>query len=302
MYSRIIVPAIAVLGLIAEPSVAQELTGTLKKIKDGGAITIGHRESSVPFSYYDDKQQVIGYAMDLCNKIADAVKNELKLAKLEVKLNPVTSATRIPLIANGTVDLECGSTTNNLDRQNQVAFTITHFVTANRFVSKKSANLKTVDDLKGKTITSTSGTTNIKQITEIGAQKNLGLNILPAKDHAEAFLMVETDRAAAFVMDDILLYSFVASSKTPGDYVISNDALSVEPYGIMLMRGDAPFKKVVDAEMTRIYKSGEINAIYEKWFMKPIPPKGVNLNLPMSDSFKKVIANPTDSGDPAAYK
>src|SRR5947207_5804682 len=164
---------------------AQELTGTLKKIKDTGAITIGHRESSVPFSYYDDKQQVVGYAMDLCNKIADAVKKELKLDKLEVKLNPVTSATRIPLIANGTVDLECGSTTNNLERQQQVSFTITHFVTSNRFVSKKAANLKTVDDLKGKTIVSTSGTTNIKQITEIGAQKGLNLNILAAKDHAE---------------------------------------------------------------------------------------------------------------------
>jgi glutamate/aspartate transport system substrate-binding protein len=300
MYRSFAVPAFAALCLTATPALAQE--GTLKKIKDSGSITIGHRESSVPFSYYDDKQQVIGYAMDLCHKIADAVKKELKLQKLDVKLNPVTSATRIPLIANGTVDLECGSTTNNLERQQQVGFTITHFVTANRFVSKKASKLNTVDDLKGKTITSTSGTTNIKQITEIGAQKNLGLNILPAKDHAEAFLMVETDRAAAFVMDDILLYSLVATSKAPNDYVISKDALSVEPYGIMLRRGDDAFKKVVDGEMTRLYKSGEINAIYDKWFMKPIPPKGVNLNLPMSDQFKKVVANPTSSGDPKDYK
>ena len=280
---------------------AQELTGTLKKIKDTGAITLGHRESSVPFSYYDDNQKVIGYAMDLCYRIVDAVKANLKTDKLEVKLNPVTSATRIPLIANGTVDLECGSTTNNLERQKQVSFTITHFVTANRFVSKKSANLKTVDDLKGKTIVSTSGTTNIKQINEIGAQRQLNLNIIAAKDHAEAFLMVETDRAAAFVMDDILLYSLVATSKSPGDYVISADALSVEPYGIMLRREDPAFKKVVDDEMTKIYKTGAINGIYEKWFVKPIPPKGVNLNLPMSASFKKVVANPTDSGDPASY-
>src|ERR1700754_312536 len=257
MYRKLIVPAIAVLGFIAQPSVAQELTGTLKKIKDNNSITIGHRESSVPFSYYDDNQKVVGYAMDLCYKIADAVKKELKLPKLEVKLNPVTSATRIPLIANGTVDLECGSTTNNLERQQQVGFTITHFVTANRFVSKKADNLKTVDDLKGKTITSTSGTTNIKQITEIGAAKNLGLTILPAKDHAEAFLMVDTGRAAAFVMEDILLYSLVCPSKSPASFVISQDALSVEPYGIMLPRGDAAFKKVVDDEMTRIYKSGE---------------------------------------------
>ncbi len=302
MYRKLIVPAIAVMGFIAQPSDAQQLTGTLKKIKDNGAITIGHRESSVPFSYYDDNQKVIGYAMDLCYKIADAVKKELKLDKLDVKLNPVTSATRIPLIANGTVDLECGSTTNNIERQQQVGFTITHFVTANRFVSKKATNLKKVEDLKGSTITSTSGTTNIKQITEIGAQKNLGLNILPAKDHAEAFLMVETDRAKAFVMDDILLYSLVATAKNPADFVISTDALSVEPYGIMLQRGDDAFKKVVDAEMTRIYKSGEINAIYDKWFTKPIPPKGVNLNLPMSDQFKKVVANPTSSGDPKDYQ
>src|SRR5437762_4136566 len=195
---------LALAAFVAAPVAAQELTGTLKKIKDTGAITIGHRDSSIPFSYYDDKQNVVGYSMDICMKIVDAVKAELKMPNLQVKLNPVTSATRIPLIANGTIDLECGSTTNNLERENQVSFTITHFVTANRFVSKKSANLKTVDDLKGKTIVSTSGTTNIKQITEIGAQEGPKLNILAAKDHAEAFLMVETGRAAAFVMDDIL--------------------------------------------------------------------------------------------------
>ncbi len=301
MRFKLMLLAICAASFGANSLAAQELTGTLKKIKDTGAITLGHRESSVPFSYYDDKQKVIGYAMDLCGRVVEAVKKELKLAKLEVKLNPVTSATRIPLMANGTVDLECGSTTNNLDRQKQVAFTITHFVTANRFVSKVSSKLKTVDDLKGKTVVSTSGTTNIKQITEINGQKNLGMNILTAKDHAEAFLMVETDRAAAFVMDDILLYSLVATSKSPKDYVISAAALSVEPYGIMLRRDDPAFKKVVDAAMVATYKSGAINAIYDKWFLKPIPPKGVNLNLPMSPAFKKVVANPTDSGDPSKY-
>jgi glutamate/aspartate transport system substrate-binding protein len=292
---------VAAATLFAGPTSAQDLAGTLKKIKDTGAITLGHRESSVPFSYYDDRQQVVGYAMDLCARIVDGVKSNLKLARLDTKLNPVTSATRIPLMANGTVDLECGSTTNNLERQQQVSFTITHFVTANRFVTKKSANLKVVEDLKGKTIVSTSGTTNIKQITQIGAQKGLNLNILAAKDHAEAFLMVETGRAAAFVMDDILLYSLVAASKSPKDYVISSDALSVEPYGIMLRRDDAPFKKVVDEAMIATYRGGAINAIYDKWFLKPIPPKGLNLNVPMSDAFKKVIASPTDSGDPAVY-
>jgi glutamate/aspartate transport system substrate-binding protein len=287
---------------IAAPAGAQELTGTLKKIKDTGTITIGHRDSSLPFSYYDDKQQVVGYAMDLCMKIVDAVKTEMKMPDMKVALNPVTSATRIPLMANGTVDLECGSTTNNLERQKQVSFTITHFVTANRFVSKKANNLKTLEDLKGKTVVSTSGTTNIKQINEINTERNLGIKILPAKDHAEAFLMVETDRAQAFVMDDILLASLAANSKDPSLYQISDEALSVEPYGIMLRKDDPDFKKVVDDAMTAIYKSGEIKGIYEKWFTQPIPPKNITLNIPIGAAFQKVIDNPTSSGDPADYR
>ena len=294
-----IAAALAALAL-ALPASAQE--GTLKKIKESGAITIGHRDASVPFSYYDDKQRPIGYAMDLCHRIVDAVKKELKLQKLDVKYQLVTSANRIPLMANGTIDLECGSTTNNLERQKQVWFTITHFVTANRFVAKRSAKLNTLDDLKGKTVVSTAGTTNIKQITELNTQKNLGANIVSANGHPEAFLMVETGRAAAFVMDDILLYSLVATSKAPKNYSISKDALSVEPYGIMLRKDDEAFKKVVDAAMTQIYKSGQINGIYQKWFQKAIPPKNVNLNLPMSAQLKKVIANPTSSGDPNDYK
>ena len=281
-------------------AVAQE--GTLKKIKDAGSITIGHRDGSVPFSYYDDKQQAVGYAMDLCARIVDAVKAELKAPKLDVKYQLVTSANRIPLMANGTIDLECGSTTNNLERQKQVAFTITHFVTANRWVAKRAARINKLDDLKGKTIVSTAGTTNIKQITEINAEQKLGMNIISANGHPEAFQMVETGRAVAFVMDDILLYSLVAQSRTPADYAISPIALSIEPYGIMLRKDDAPFKKVVDGAMTALYKSGQLTPIYEKWFLKPVPPKGINLNVPMSEPFKKVVASPTDSGDPATYK
>jgi glutamate/aspartate transport system substrate-binding protein len=205
-------------------------------------------------------------------------------------------------MANGTIDLECGSTTNNLERQKQVAFTITHFVTANRFVSKKSSNLKTVNDLKGKTVVSTSGTTNIRNATEINVERKLGMNIIAAKDHAESFLTVESGRAAAFFMDDILLYSLVANSKNPSEWVISADALTVEPYGIMLRRDDPAFKKVVDSAVAALYKSGEINKIYDKWFLKPVPPKGINLNVPMSAPFKKVVANPTDSGDPKDYQ
>src|SRR6266850_640877 len=236
---------------------------TLKKVRDSGSITIGHRDASVPFSYYDDRQQPVGYAMQLCGRIVDAVKSELKMPKLEVKYQLVTSANRIPLMANGTIDLECGSTTNNLERQKQVWFTITHFVTANRWVAKKSAKLDKLVDLKGKTVVSTAGTTNIKGITEINAAQNLGLNIISANGHPEAFQMVETGRAAAFVMDDILLYSLAAQSRNPGDYAISTEATSVEPYGIMLRKDDVAFKKVVNAAMTNIYKSGQINAIYE---------------------------------------
>jgi len=241
--------------------------------------------------------------MDICYKIADAVKAKLNLPNLEVKLNPVTSATRIPLMANGTIDLECGSTTNNAERQKQVSFTNTHFLTASRYVSKKSNTINAIDDLKGKTVVSTAGTTNIKQLTEANVARNLNINIVPAKDHAEAFLMVETDRAVAFVMDDILLASLVAGSKSPGDYVISKDAFSKpEPYGIMLRKDDAAFKKVVDAATAAVYTSGEGQKMYDKWFMAKIPPKGLNLNTPISGELKHEFAKPSDSPDPDSYK
>jgi glutamate/aspartate transport system substrate-binding protein len=282
---------------------AEELTGTLKNIKETGAITLGYRDSSIPFSYLDDNQKPVGYAMDICFKIVEAVKKELKLDKLEVKLNPVTSATRIPLMANGTVDLECGSTTNNAERQKQVAFTNTHFLTASRFVSKKSSNINSIDDLKGKSVVSTSGTTNIKQLNEANTARNLGINIIPAKDHAEAFLMVETDRAVAFVMDDILLASLVAGSKEPAAYVISADAFSKpEPYGIMVRKDDAAFKKVVDAATAALYQGGEGEKLYNKWFMQKIPPKGLKLNVPIGAELKHEFAKPSDSPDPDSYK
>ena len=282
---------------------AEELTGTLKNIKETGAITLAFRDSSIPFSYLDDNQKPIGFAMDICYKIVDAVKKELKLSKLEVKLAPVTSSNRIPLLANGTVDLECGSTTNNAEREKQVWFTNTHFLTASRFVSKKSNKLDKIDDLKGKSVVSTSGTTNIKQLTEANAARNLGVNIIPAKDHAEAFLMVETDRAVAFVMDDILLASLVAGSKDPGSFAISSDAFSKpEPYGIMLRKDDAPFKKVVDAATAALYKSAEGQKLYDKWFMQKIPPKGLNLNVPLGAELKNEFAKPSDSPDPDSYK
>jgi glutamate/aspartate transport system substrate-binding protein len=282
---------------------AEELAGTLKKIKEAGAITIGYRDSSIPFSYLDDNQKPIGFAIDICAKIVEAVKQELKLDKLEVVFNPVTSSTRIPLLANDTIDLECGSTTNNADRLKQVSFTNTHFLTATRFVSKKSSNLNSIDDLKGKSVASTSGTTNIKQLTEANAARNLGLNIIPAKEHAESFLMVETDRAVAAVLDDILLASFVAGSKDPSGYVISSDAFSKpEPYGIMMRKDDPAFKKVVDAATSALYQSPDGQKLYDKWFMQKIPPKGLNLNVPIGAELKHEFAKPSDSPDPDSYK
>lgn len=294
-------------GLFAGVAQAAELQGTLKKIKDTGSITLGVRDSSIPFSYLDDKQAHQGYSIDLCMKIVSHLQKELGLsAPLKVVLNPVTSATRIPLMANGTIDLECGSTTNNIERQKQVAFAPTTFVTASRILSKKASNINSMADLKGKSVVSTAGTTSLKQITALNGEKNLEMNVISAKDHAEAFLMVETGRASAFVMDDILLATLAAGAKTPGEYTISKEALSVEPYGIMLRRDDPAFKKSVDTAIHALMhangkKKPEIEAIYAKWFLNPIPPKGMNLAWPISEQLAGAIAKPTDSGDPAVY-
>jgi glutamate/aspartate transport system substrate-binding protein len=292
--------ALLATAAFALPAAAQE--GTLKKIKDAGAITIGHRDASIPFSYYDDKQQPVGYALDICMVIVDAVKKELKQPNLKVNYQLVTSANRIPLIANGTVDLECGSTTNNTERQQQVAFTNTYYIPANRWASKASAKLNTLNDLKGKTIVSTAGTSNIKLITQLNSEKNLGMNIISANGHPEAFQMVETGRAAAFVMDDILLAGLIANSRNPKDYAVSKEFLSLEPYGAMLRKDDAAFQKLADDATAELYKSGRINAIYDKWFLKPIPPRGINLNVPMSEQLKRVFAKPTHSGEANDYK
>ena len=295
-------PAAAALALaLAQPALAQDLTGTLKKIKDTGAITLGHRDTSIPFSYYDDKQQVVGYAIDLCMRIVDAVKAELKMSKLEVKLNPVTSATRIPLMANGTIDLECGSTTNNLERQKQVAFTITHFVTANRYVAKKASNLNDLNDLKGKTVVSTSGTTNIKWITENNAKQPRHHD--PARQGPRRGVPDGRDRPGRRLLHGrhpaLQPGRELEDPGRSGRYRRGPHDRAVRHHAA---REDPSFKKVVDGAMAKVFKSGQINPIYEKWFQKPVPPKGINLNVPMSAPFKKVVVNPTDSGDPAVYQ
>jgi glutamate/aspartate transport system substrate-binding protein len=296
--------ALACAMMLSGPATAgaEELSGTLAKVKELGYITIGHREASVPFSYVDDKQQPVGFAMDICNKIVEAVKRELKMDRLEVRYQLVTSPSRIPLMANGTIDLECGNTTNNAERQQQVAYTNTHFLTASRFLARVDSNVRSIADLKGKTVVSPAGSTNIKQALEFNTRLNLGMTVVPVQDQGEAFLMVETGRAAAFVQDDIVLAGLIAISKDPKAYMISEDAFSKpEPYGIMLRKDDVTFKAVADAATAALYKSPEGAQLYAKWFMQAIPPKGVNLNIPMSAAMKRAFEKPTDSPDPAAY-
>ncbi len=275
---------------------AQDLTGTLKKIKDSGTVTIGNRESSIPFSYLDEKQQPVGYSMDLCNKVVDAIKAELKLPNLKVAYNPVTSQNRITLMQNGTIDMECGSTTNSVDRQKQVSFGVSTFVTGIKMLVKTDSGIKDIAQLDGKPVVTTTGTTSDALIKASEKGKHIDVKNIYGKDHADSFLMVESGRAAAFVMDDVLLAGLIANAKNPKEFAIVGDAFRVEPYGIMVRKDDPQFKALVDKTLTGLMKSGEINRIYDKWFMNPIPPKGINMNLPMSKELKDAIANPNDKG------
>ena len=283
--------------LLSVPAMAQELTGTLKKIKDSGTITIGNRETSIPFSYLDEKQQAIGYSMDLCAAIVEEVKKELALPALTVKYNPVTSQTRIPLMSNGTVDLECGSTTNNLTRQKQVSFAPITFITGTKLVAKKSSKIKSYKDLKNKTVVVTQGTTNERTIKALSDKENLNIKFLNAKDHAESFLTVESGRAVAFAMDDVLLYGLVAKSKKPKDFEVVGDYLSYDPYGIMYRKNDSDFGVVVNRAISGLMRGeqmgqlGIISKIYDKWFIEKLP-SGETIGMPMSDLLKKaMIAN-----------
>jgi glutamate/aspartate transport system substrate-binding protein len=283
-------------GFATGATQAQELTGTLKKIKDTGTITVGYRESSIPFSYLDDKQKPIGYAMDLCMRIVDAVKTELKMPNLKVNLEPVTSSSRIPLLLTGTVDLECGSTTNSTERQKQVSFGPTYFVINVTAAVKKSSNINALADLNGKIVSTTSGTTSVPLLKAYEKTKNTQVKEIYGKDHAESFLLMADDRSAAFVMDDILLAGQIANAKRPEDFKILPESLRQEPYSMMLRKDDPQFKALVDKTIGGIMKSGEIEKIYSKWFISPIPPKNLNMNFPMTPAIKEAFKNPNDKG------
>ena len=290
-----LIAAVAVCALCGAAAIAQD-SGTLKKIKDRKAITLGVRDVSIPFSYLDDKQQYVGYSIDLCMKIVEAAKANLKLPDLKVNLTKVTSLTRMQMTMNGDIDLECGSTTNSVERQKQVSFVVTTFFTGTKLLVKTSSNIKNFKDLGGKAVAVTTGTTNERAIKDYNLQEGLGMRFTNVRDHNEAMAAIENGSAVAFPMDDVLLYAMRADAKNPADYKVVGDFLTDEPYGIMLRKDDPAFKKMADATVIALFKSGEINKIYARWFESPIPPKNVNLNMPMNSHLKKYIRNPSDSG------
>jgi glutamate/aspartate transport system substrate-binding protein len=278
-FARTVPPA--ALALLAAAAVAQ-VPATLDKVKADGSITVAYRESSIPFSYLGSDAQPVGFGWEICQRIVENVKKATGRSDLKVQQQAVTSQNRIPLMQNGTIDVECGSTTNNSDRAKQVAFSINYFYTGTRFLVKAGSSVKSIDDLKGKKVVSTTGTTNLQVLRKANTERNLNMDLLAAKDHAESALYVQTDRAEAFGMDDILLYGLKAAAPNPASLAVVGEPLQVEPYAIMLRKDDPGFKKLVDDTVAGLMKSGEFEALYRKWFMSPIPPKGINLGAPMS--------------------
>ncbi len=294
---KTLLSALAALLLLATANTtpqAEELTGTLKKIKETGVITMGHRESSVPFSYYDLQQNIIGYSQDYSNKIVEAVKKQLDMPNLKVRFVPITSQNRIPLLQNGTYDFECGSTTNNVDRQQQVDFSNTLFIVGTRLLTHKDSGIKDFDDLKGKNVAVTAGTTSEMLLNKMNDEKKLGISIISTKDHGDSFRTVESGRAVAFFIDDALLAGERAKAKKPAEWVIVGTPQSFEAYGCMVRKGDAPFKKLADDAIAELQLNGEAEKSYTRWFEQPIPPKGMNMNFNMSDEMKTLFKAPND--------
>jgi len=278
--------------------------GRIDRIKESGAITLGYPESSVPFGYLDAQQKPVGYTVEICEAVSAKIKTSLGLKSLEIHYNPTASATRIPLLANGTIDLECGNTTNKADRHTLVDFAPTTFVAQVVLVARKDGGVD-VNDLstfRGKTIAAQAGGQTFKLISMLNAQHDYGISVAPAKDTAETFLMVSSGRAAGSANDDGLAYGAVASSKNPEDFVIGTHGLELAPYGILEPKDDPEFKKLVDTAVVELIKDGTVEKLYDKYFNSPIPPRGINLKYPMSTALKKALANPTDSPDPANYE
>ncbi|MGF6447196.1 glutamate/aspartate ABC transporter substrate-binding protein [Paraburkholderia youngii] len=289
----------AVAVLVAATSVstaafAQDTTSTLAKIQQSGVIAIGHRETSVPFSYVDANNEVIGFSQDLCNKIIDAVKTKTKRPDLKVRFIPVTSQNRIPLVQNGTVDLECGVTTNLAARQSQVSFGDTFFVATTRLLTRKDSGIKDFPDLAGKTVVTNQGTTSERILRKMNEDKKMNMQIISAKDYGEGRLTLESGRAVAYMMDDVLLAGTRTLTAKPSDWIITGTPQSSEAYGFMLRRDDPEFRKLVDDTLEQVMKGPEIHTMYDRWFVKPVPPKNISFDFPMSDSLKQLYAQPND--------
>jgi glutamate/aspartate transport system substrate-binding protein len=276
---------------------AQSLGPTLQKIKDSGTITVGNRDSSVPFSYLGEGQQPIGFSLELCNLVVAKVKTRLGLPDLKLAYQAVNSSNRIPLVKNGTVDIECGSTANTIARQQEVAYSVIFYAPQFKWIALKASGLKTSDDLKGKTVAVTQGTNTSQFVAKLNTEKGLGMKILQGKDHAESFLLVDTGRAAAFMEDDILLAGLKATAADPDKFGFLSDDFPSDPYGVMMSKSDPGLKQLVDEALTEAMKSGQYDKLYTKWFESPIPPKNINLNFPQSDKLKALIKSPSDKAN-----
>ena len=283
---------LALLGL-ALPALAQ-VPDTLKRIAETGTINLGHRESSVPFSYYDNRKQVIGYSHELMLKVLDSIKAELRLPALTIRLVPVTAQNRIPLVQNGSVDLECGSTSHNAERERQVGFSVSIFTIGTRLMTHKDSAIRDFPDLAGRKVVVTSGTTSDRLLRTFNERIGDKVAIILARDHGESFQILEQRQVDAFMMDDALLYGERAKSQRPEDWIVVGEPMSAEVYGCMMRRGDLAFKKVVDRALSQLMLSGEAMKIYTKWFQRPIPPKGLNLNWPPSEALLELYRAPTD--------
>ena len=290
MKCSLVVTAMLISAGVAGSASAQ----TLQKVADANKITVSYREASVPFSYLIGSKTAIGFSVELVDAIVEDVRKKTRKPNLEVSYMAVTSQNRIPLMVNGTIDLECGSTTNNSTRAKDVTFSTNIFYTGTRLLTKKDSGIKNYADLAGKTVASTTGTTNAQVIRKYSADKKLDMQIVLGKDHDDSLLLVENDRAKAFAMDDILLFGLRANSKNPAALEVVGDSIQVEPYACFMRKDDLEFKKLVDGTLSRLMKSGEFNRLYTKWFMSPIPPKGVNLNLPMSAELKDNLKTMSD--------
>lgn len=286
--------ATAVLMVPMMTTSAPATADTVSRIQATNRITIAYRESSIPFSYLDGDGKPIGYAIDLCRKAAEAVKTALKLPGLEIAYLPVTSANRIPTIADGKADLECGSTTNNVSRRKSVSFTVAHFVATVRMLVRKDSGITAWKDLYGKAVVTTKGSTPVQLLTDLNASSRLAINIKLGQDHKDAFAILEQGTADAFVMDDVLLYGLRASAKNPANYIVVGTALSAEPYAIMLSKDDPVFKRIVDREMSRLALDGEMQKLYSRWFTAPIAPNGINMQMPMSFLLRDMLVYPSD--------